>query len=218
MLAAFGLQHLLDGTGRQADADRRGRGGGASGARRASPPTRHGSATCPTGWSGCSAATTPATPDVTALASVLRWVPARRRGRGARGRARHGPGTRARSRAAAVALAALDLLAMGLGTTPRSPRREADPPAPPAVEAHAAAHRPTAACGGRQRPDPEHGLALGAARRPRPRAAGRRAHRAPLATARNDRRRHGRRGPRGPETVRLLDLFGVRAALLDRSR
>ncbi len=75
----------------------------------------------------------PATPDVLALASVLRWLVL-----GAIALTLLAAVARRRARAvpllvAIVALAALDLVSMGWGYNPAIPKAQADPPTPPAV-------------------------------------------------------------------------------------
>jgi len=119
---------------------------------------------------------------------------------------------------AAVALAALDLIAIGFGYNPAISKAEADPRAPPAVEAM----RRLTAQGGRV--VGVDGLIPNTASRWGLHDA--RGHEQPLVerTARLW-LQFGKLGdgafavdPERPETVRLLDVFGVRAALFDRSR
>jgi Bacterial membrane protein YfhO len=216
MLAAFGLQSLLDGTGR-----RRVVMAVAAGA--ALPAVAvlvaHPSWTgdVPDGLRRLFGGDDAVSDEVVTVAATMRWVllaavavalvaALARRPRHARALA-----------GAAVAFAALDLIALGFGYNPAIPKAEADPPAPPAVEAM----RRLTAAGGRV--VGVDGLIPNTASRWGLHDA--RGHEQPLVerTARVW-LQFGTTGdgavavdPDRPETVRLLDVFGVRAALLDPS-
>ena len=157
-------------------------------------------------------------PDVTALASVVRWCVLAAATVGLAVALVRRPRRAGALAAAAVALAAFDLLAMGWGYNPAIPKEQADPPSPPAVEAM---QRLTEGGG---RVVSVDGLIPNTATRWGLHDA--RGHEQPVIE-RTTRLwlQLGTTGdgtvavaPDSGETKRLLDAFGVRAALLDPSR
>ena len=176
MLAAFGLQRWLDG-----DAAVRRRMLIAAGALAALPALAAFAAH--PGWLGelpdgarRMLGRGPDDADAIALAAVLRWVVAAAAAVALlaflRGRARIG--------AVACLVVGVDLLVLGFGYNPAIEAAQANPPEPAPV----AVLRSLSGRGGAGRRDrrarAQHGLALGAARRTRPRAAGGRARAARL--------------------------------------
>jgi hypothetical protein len=161
---------------------------------------------------------TPLTDDVVALASVLRWLVLAVLGLALLVAFTRWPGRRAALVAAACALAVVDLLVMGWGYNPAISKEQADPPTPPAVdvmrrltadggrvvgidalEPNMASRWELSDARGHEQPPVERTTRLWY-------ALGGGASPSTLAVVPQDRR-----------TPRLLDLFGVRAVLLDRS-
>jgi hypothetical protein len=217
MLAAFGLQHLLDGTGHRRMLI-------AAALAAAIPPLvivgAHPSwvGELPEAVGRLLGSHANLSPEVTALASVVRWCVLAAATVGLAVALVRRPRRAGALAAVAVALAAFDLLAMGWGYNPAIPKEQADPPSPPAVEAM---QRLTDDGG---RVVSVDGLIPNTATRWGLHDA--RGHEQPVIE-RTTRLwlQLGTTGdgtvavvPDSGETKRLLDAFGVRAALLDRSR
>ena len=217
MLAAFGLQHLLDGTGQRRMLI-------AAALAASLPPLvilgAHPSwvGELPEAVGRLLGSHAHLSPEVTALASVVRWCVLAAATVGLAVALVRRPRRAGALAAAAVALAAFDLLAMGWGYNPAIPKEQADPPSPPAVEAM---QRLTEGGG---RVVSVDGLIPNTATRWGLHDA--RGHEQPVIE-RTTRLwlQLGTTGdgtvavaPDSGETKRLLDAFGVRAALLDPSR
>jgi hypothetical protein len=217
MLAAFGLERLLDGTGRRRVLI-------AAGVAAAFPalavigahPAWLGD--LPDALGRLLGDDDVLSGEVTALASVLRCTLFAVAGVALIAALAWRPRRAGALAGAAVALTALDLIAMGFGYNPAIARSEAQPPAPPAVEAM----RRLTAGGGRV--VGVDGLIPNSASRWGLDDA--RGHEQP-SVERTERLwlQFGTTGdgtvavdPQRPETTRLLDLFGVRAALVSPER
>ena len=218
MLAAFGLQQLLDGTARSRVLT-------AAALAAALPPLvvllAHPSwlGELPDAVRRLFGSEADLSPDVTALASAVRWSVLAAVAIGIVVALVRRPRRAGVLAAAAVALTALDLIAMGWGYNPAIPKEQADPPAPPAVQAM---RRLT---GDGSRVVGVDGLIPNTASRWGLRDA--RGHEHPVVerTTRLWLQLGGKLGdatvavnPDNRDTGRLLDAFGVRAALLDPSR
>jgi hypothetical protein len=217
MLAAFGLQSLLDGTGRRRMLIAVAVGAALPAAAvLAAHPSWAGDV--PDGLRRLFGSDDVVSDEVVTVAATLRWVLLAAVAvvlvAALAKRPRHAGGIAG----AAVAFAALDLIALGFGYNPAIPKAEADPSAPPAVEAM----RRLTDAGGRV--VGVDGLIPNTASRWGLHDA--RGHEQPLVerTARVW-LQFGTTGdgafaidPDRNETRRLLDVFGVRAALLDPSR
>ena len=217
MLAAYGLQHLLDGTGHRRMLI-------AAALAAALPPLvilgAHPSwvGELPEAVGRLLGSHANLSPEVTAVASVVRWCVLAAATVGLAVALVRRPRRTGALAAVAVALAAFDLLALGWGYNPAIPKEQADPASPPAVEAM---QRLTEGGG---RVVSVDGLIPNTATRWGLHDA--RGHEQPVIE-RTTRLwlQLGTTGdgtvavdPDSGDTKRLLDAFGVRAALLDPSR